>query len=322
MVSLLLASVLSAAPGAITLPGSPPIAMDYIAYDPATHRVWVPAGNSGNVDVIDTVTGKVTPLAFFATAPSPRAGRPPMGPSSAYIGDGVVWVGNRADRKLCAIDARTLRRGACVELPGMPDGVAWVPVTKEVWVTAPREGQLTIVSAKSDAPVVVGSIKLQGAPEGFAVDDANGIFYTNYEDKDQTVAIDARTRRILSTWATGCGENGPRGLALDAARKLLVVACTDGAVTLDLAHDGKRVGRLRTGAGVDNLDYDAVAKRLYVASAQDGTLTVAILGDDGSLTEHSKTPTAKGGRNAVCDREGTVYVPDSQLGRLIVVRPR
>src|SRR5689334_19250929 len=89
----------------ITLPGGPPVGMDYLAYDAGHHRVWVPAGNTGKVDVVDTADGKVTPITGFATAPAPRADRPAMGPSSATVGDGVVWIGNRGDDQVCAFDA-------------------------------------------------------------------------------------------------------------------------------------------------------------------------------------------------------------------------
>ncbi len=34
--------------------------MDFLVYDRARHRVWVPAGNTGSVDVIDAATAKVT----------------------------------------------------------------------------------------------------------------------------------------------------------------------------------------------------------------------------------------------------------------------
>ena len=46
---------------ALTLPGGPPVGMDYLAYDPGSGLVWVPAGNTGRVDVVDTMTGKLTP---------------------------------------------------------------------------------------------------------------------------------------------------------------------------------------------------------------------------------------------------------------------
>jgi DNA-binding beta-propeller fold protein YncE len=242
-----------------------------------------------------------------------------MGPSSVTVAGGTVWVGNRGDDKLCAFDGKTLARGACIKLPSMPDGLAYVPTTGELWATTPRDHTLTIVDPKAKAPATPSTIKLDGAPEGYAVDEARGLFFVNYEDKDKTLAVDAKTRKVKWTWSPGCGKEGPRGLAFDAARRLLLVACTDGAVALDTAHEGKVLGRLKTGGGVDNIDYLPARKLLYVASREDGKLTVAKVGDDGTLAKVSESPTAKGARNAVVDAAGNAYVADTAGGRLIVV---
>ncbi len=43
------------------------ITMDYIAYDPKTGYVWVPAINIGSVDVVDTSNGSVREISGFAT---------------------------------------------------------------------------------------------------------------------------------------------------------------------------------------------------------------------------------------------------------------
>jgi DNA-binding beta-propeller fold protein YncE len=317
---IVLALVAAAATSSIGLPGGPPVGMDYLAYDQHNGRVWVPAGNTGNVNVIDTATGKVSTVGGLATAPSPRPGRPNVGPSSATVGDGVVWVGNRADKQVCAFDGWTLGKRACVRLPSMPDGVAYVSSTHEVWVTTPRDGTITILDVAGKEPAVAATIKLEGSPEGYAVDAARGVFYTNLEDKDRTLAIDIKQRRVTSNWAAGCGGDGPRGLALDGARRLLFVACTDGAVALDLAHDGKPGGRLKTGAGVDNIDYLPGRNLLYVASGKDATLTVARVAAGGALTAAASAPTAKGARNPVVDANGTAYVADTAGGRIIVVK--
>ncbi len=55
-----------------------------------------------------------------------------MGPSSAALGDGVVYVGNRGDQSVCAVDERTLARGTCATLDASPDGILYVPSTHEV----------------------------------------------------------------------------------------------------------------------------------------------------------------------------------------------
>lgn len=306
---------------AIDLPGGPPVGMDYLAFDAATGRVWVPAGNTGNVDVVDVATGKVTALGGFPTRPSPRPGRPNMGPSSVTVADDLVWVGNRGDDSLCAFDRRTLKKEACVRLPTMPDGLAYVAPTRELWSTTPRDKSITIVDVRGKTPKLAVTIKIDGEPEGYAVDAAHGRFYTNLEDKDRTLAIDVTTRKVVANWPASCGGDGPRGLALDARRRLLFVACTDGAVTLDLAHDGKPVGRLKTGGGVDNIDYHAGRKLLYVASPEDGKLVIARVADGGALTQLGDAPTAKGARNPVVDGAAVAYVADSPDGRLVVVTP-
>ena len=316
---LLLSAALSTT--SIALPGGPPAGMDYYAYDPAAQRLWVPAGNTGNVDVVDTRTGAVTPVSGFPTAPPKTPGRPNSGPSSATIGDGVVWVGNRADQKLCAIDSKTLEKRDCVQLPSSPDGLSWVGATHELWATTPRDKSLTIVGVGGKALAVSGTIKLDGAPEGYALDEARGFYFTNYEDKDLTLEIDLKSRKIVATWEPACGGDGPRGLSIDTAHRWLFVACSDGVVALDYAHGGRILGRLKTGGGVDAIDYDGRKRLLYLASGKDAKLTVAHVTDAGVPAVTESVDTVKGGRSVVIDGQGNAYIADSAGGRLIVVKP-
>jgi DNA-binding beta-propeller fold protein YncE len=320
MLAVLVLSALAAE--SIALPGGPPVGMDYLVADTAHGQVWVPAGNTGTVDVVDIATGKVTPVGGFPTAPPRRPGRPNMGPSSATVGDGVAWIGNRGDNTICSIDARTLARGACRKLPSMPDGVAYVSATREVWVTTPRDRTITIVPVSKPDPGEPASIKIDGDPEGLVIDQARGIFYTNLEDHDRTLAIDVKTRKVVASFPTGCGENGPRGLAIDAERRLLFVACSmRGAVALDLARDGKEVGSVRTGSGVDNIDYAAKPALLLIASGQDGKVSFVRVAKDGALDRFAWATTVKDARCVVAGADGTAYVASSAGGRLIVVKP-
>jgi DNA-binding beta-propeller fold protein YncE len=307
---------------AISLPGGPPVGMDYLTYDRVANRVWVPAGNTGNVDVVDVATGKVTPIGGLATAPPRRPGRPRMGPSSATVGEGLVWIGNRGDNQLHGYDAKTLAAKGLVQLPSMPDGLAYVGATHEIWVTTPRDKTLILTKVGGKIPGPLTTIQLAGSPEGYAVDEQRGIFYTNLEDKDRTLAIDVKTHEIVGDWPAGCGAEGPRGLALDSNHRWLFVACTNGAGVLDLDHGGKPLGRITTDGGVDNLDYDARRRLLFVASGQGAALIIARVDDGGVLRKVSSIPTAKGARNPVLDARGTAYVEDSGNGRLLIVEPR
>jgi DNA-binding beta-propeller fold protein YncE len=310
----------------ISLPGGPPVGMDYLAYDASTNRVWVPAGNTGDVDVIDAATGKVSVIGGLPTAPPRRPGRPRVGPSSAAVAGDVVWIGNRADDRLSSFDARTLAPRASLALPTMPDGLQYVARTRELWVTAPGARAILIVPLAGKAPGPVATLALEGAPEGYAVDDTRGVFYTNLEDKDETLALDVRTRKVIGRWPAGCGGDGPRGLALDEKRGWLFVACTNGARVLSLP-SGKQVGHVVTGGGVDNLAYDPTPTptptrpALYIASAKDGTLVKASVLGDGKLHASSPVPTAPGARNPIVDARGTVYLEDREGGKLLVLRP-
>jgi DNA-binding beta-propeller fold protein YncE len=297
----------------VALPNAPAdgVFMDYLAYDSANHRVWVPAGNTGNVDVIDTATQAVTRIDGFETAEVERNGKKRVvGPSSVTVGEGVVYVGNRADSKICTVDAASLNVGLCKKIDSMPDGLAYVKATKEVWITTPRDKSIRILGGDK--------IDLDGEPEGYAVDDERGLFFTNLEDKDKTLAIDLKTRKVTQTWEPGCGEEGPRGLALDHGANLLMVACTDHVAVL---RDGKVVSTLPTGAGVDNIDYVEARRELFVAAGGAATLTVAKVAPDGTLSLGSQKPTAKGARNAVATEQGVAYVADSPEGAILVVQP-
>ncbi len=242
---------------AVDLPGATsPVSFDYLAVDRALRRVYLPVGNTGSLDVFDISGGAFTRVDGFKTAERDFHGKKRLaGPSAAAVGDGVVYVGDRATNEVCVVDAKTLKLGKCLKLPTGTDGVAYVASAKEVWVTTPRDQSLTILDAsKADTLKPKTVIKLGGDVEGYAVDEAHGLFFTNTEDKGTTLVIDVKTHALRSTWNPSCGSDGPRGVAVDAARSLVFVACTDHVQVLD-ARDGTALGKLDTGAGVDNLDY-------------------------------------------------------------------
>jgi len=308
----------------VALPGAPSggVLMDYLAYDRVHQRVWVPAGNTGSVDVVDTASGRVTQIVGFATAEVERRGvKRTVGPSSATVGDGVVFIGNRADSSICAVNAVSLDKAGCITLDSTPDGLAYVAATREVWVTTPRTRSVTILDATAGALTNRKSMTVDGAPEGYAVDSARGIFYTNLEDKDRTLAIDIKSLQITQTWLPGCGEDGPKGIAVDTELDCLFVACSDHVVLLDAGRGGATLARLDTGAGVDNIDYVPKRRELYVAAAKAAKLTIVRLDDRRTLAPLAVVATATGARNAVATDEGVAYLTDSPDGRLLVVSP-
>lgn len=311
------------------------ITLDYFAYDQHTGRLWVPAGNTGSVDVIDTSTDQIRRVDGFAVAQVEFRGKSrPMGPSSVSIGDGVVYIGSRADSKICTIDARTLKTVECIAfapasagLASAPDGLIYIAATRELWATsgAPPVGipaadkALKILSASKALHLEpAGKIPLPGSAEGYAVDNQHGRFYTNLEETGQTVAIDVRKRAIVSTWRS-CDD--PSGVAVDSKLGFVFVACVDHVIVLDTAHDGRVVGSLSTGAGLDNIDYSEDQGLLYAAAAKAAELTIARIDNRGKPTTVAVIPTVEGARSVVAGANGCAYLIDPFAGRILKVAP-
>jgi len=106
---------------------------------------------------------------------------------------------------------------------------------------------------------------------------------------------------------------------VDSARQLVFVACTDHVQVLDARRDGAPLGRLDTGAGVDNLDYVEATGLLIAAAGKAGQITTARFDDQGQPTIVATGTTAAGARNAVADANGNVYVPDPASATLLVL---
>jgi hypothetical protein len=314
------------APGvkAIALPGAETgVFLDYLAYDAAHHRVWVPASGTGRVDVIDAKTGALTPIEGWATKEFERRGQKrTMGPTAATVGDGVVYVGNRGDSSVCAVDAKTLAKKGCVTLDSSPDGLQYVAATHEVWVTTPRTKQIRILDVKkAGEPKEVGKIEFEGEPEGFAVDNKRKLFFTNLEDKDKTLVVDVAKRAVTKTWDSRCGEDGPKGLVFDAKANHLLVVCPSSLEVLDVAKDGAQLSTLDVGDGLDAVDWVASKRLVFAAAGRASKMIVASLPANGKLAEVSTVPTSKGARNAVASADGTAFVADGPAGRILMVPP-
>jgi hypothetical protein len=322
----------------IGLPGAHGlVTLDYFAFDRSHGKLWVPAGNLGVLDVIDAASDKIVTIGGFPTAAVELLGKKSMmGPSSISIGDGVIYIGNRGDSRICVVDTVKLVVRDCIgaaqpgkSLAAAPDAVVYVPTTKELWVTtgapplgvAAADRSIKILDASRPGRLQWNSkLMLDGSAEGYAVDAKRGLFYTSIEERGETIAIDVRRRRIVSRWHSGCDE--PHGLALDERRRFLFVACADRVIALDAANEGRILGSLNTGPGLDNIDYSSSEKILYAAASQAATLTIAAVDDRGHLTAIVNLPTARGARCVVAGGRGVAYVADPYGGAILKIEAR
>src|SRR6185436_11915551 len=118
------------------------------------------------------------------------------------------------------------------------DALAVVPSAREAWVTTQANDSIVVLDTASPGALTVkATIVVPGVPEALAVDDEHALVYNNLNDKDRTIALDVKTRKVTQTWLPECGSAGPRGLALDPQSHFLFVACTTTVHLLDSRQD-------------------------------------------------------------------------------------
>jgi DNA-binding beta-propeller fold protein YncE len=305
----------------IALPGAPPgIGLDDLRFSGDISKVLIPAGRTGNLDLLDPSTGMLTSVDGFTSSPT-YSGDATQGATSADEGNGLVYVVDRTSKKLSVVDPKGLAIKQSVALAAVPDLVRYVPSTMEVWVTEPASQQIEVFTLPADPtkspPVSVKTIPVSGGPEGLAIDSDGDRAYTS-STASTTYSIDIAKRAVAQQWANGCGTT--RDIVVDPSRKLFVVGCDEGQIIVLAIPGGATLGSATVGAGLDELAYDPSRGRVYAQSPTAGSMAVVDLTATGSTTLRGSIGTAMGGRGAVATGGGSVYVGNPALGQLLLIR--
>jgi len=304
----------------IPLPGGEGgIGFDDLTFAPDLKRLLVPAGRSGNLDLIDPATRQITPIVGFSAQGKGTAGHGD-GTTSADAGRGMIFAIDRTALKLVVLDAAAKTVVAKVDLAGDPDYVRWVAPVGELWVTQPDKDRIEIFTLPASGPAVPVHkefLAVPGGPESLVVDAAHGRAYTHLW-KSTTLAIDLKSRAIVARWPNGC--KGSRGIALDAGRGFLFAGCAEGkAVVLDLSHNGAVLSSLSAGSGVDIIAYDPGLAHLYLPGGKSETMAILGVSKVGKLSLLSTVKTARGAHCVAADDRHQAWVCDPDHGRLLLV---
>jgi hypothetical protein len=308
----------ASAPVALEIPGGKVgIGFDDIGFAPSLGKVMVPAGRTGDLDLIDPETRQIAIIGGF-TSHAAFGGSHAQGVTSADAGAGLLFTTDRDAMKLYVVDPRARIIVASARLASGPDYVRYVPATHEVWVTEPGAARIEVFSLPHDGapkPAHAGFIAIPGGPESLVIDAERGRAYANLWT-NTTVAIDLASRKIAAQWKNGC--KGSRGLALDDARGFLFVGCAEGKLqVLDLA-SGAIIGHASSGDGVDIIAYDPHLAHAYLPGAKSATMAVIGISPKGAATVLGTVATAKYAHCAAADDRDNVYVCDPVRGRLLV----
>jgi len=304
----------------IILPGaSPGIGFDDLRYSSALHRVLVPAGRIGNLDLIDPDTNGVTAIGGFSTTPDFNGGHDD-GPTSVDEAKGFLFVTDRTSRKLDVVDPHGAAIVGATDLAAQPDYVRFAAPTNELWITEPDSSALEIFSLPADVPPVPirsTSIAVSNGPESLVIDSQRSRAYT-HRWQSSTVAIDLSGRAIVAEWPNGCASS--RGIALDEARGFLFAACLEGTTSvLDVDHGGRILSSLAEGSGFDVIGYNESLGHLYLAGSACQCLVILGVSAAGQLSFLGRTDAPADTHCAVSDDVGHAWVCDPKRGTLLRV---
>ncbi len=314
LIIVALAVTLVAAGEAITpkplpLPGGQSgIGFDDMGFAPSIHRVLVPAGRSGNLDLIDPDTKQVTAIGGFSSRKSFGGGHG-QGVTSADEGRGILFATDRDARQLIVVDPKTQAVIATAPLASGPD----------YGVTEPSAARIEVFSLPltgGSKPVHVDFISIAGGPESLIVDNQRGRAYTHLWT-DTTLAIDLKTRKIASRWKNGC--RGSRGIAIDDARGFLFVGCDEGKLNVLDLNTGAQLGSASSGSGVDIIAYNSHLAHAYLPGEESATMAIVGISAKGAAIVLGTVNTADEAHCVAADDRGNAYVCDPKGGRVLII---
>jgi DNA-binding beta-propeller fold protein YncE len=324
-ICLFLCLVTLGAAGAITptqlaLPGGDRgIGFDDMVFASSLHKIMVPAGRSGNLDLVDPDTKQVIAISGFSSHGS-FAGGHGQGVTSADEGRGLLFATDRDAKRLNVVNPKTRLVVATAPLASGPDYVRYVSATGEVWVTEPSASRIEVFSLPQSGapqPTHLTFISISGGPESLIIDNTRDRAYTHLWT-DTTLTIDLKSHEVLARWKNGCHQS--RGVAMDRALGFLFVGCAEGKLgVLDL-NTGAQLGSASSGSGVDIISYNTRLAHAYLPGAESATMAIIEISPKGTATVLGTVKTAKGAHCVVADDRDDAYVCDPERGRLLIIK--
>ncbi|HZO62034.1 MAG TPA: hypothetical protein VFB35_03550 [Gaiellaceae bacterium] len=183
---------------------------------------------------------------------------------------GRVYASATDDHEVLTLAARTGSVLARAPAGRYPDGLAYDPVERRVFVSDESGGVETVLNAAGHR---IATIPLGGEAGNVQYDAGSGRVLVDVQTRDEVAVIDPRANRIVRrVRLPGCAED--HSLLVDSPRRLAFVACEGNATLLTLRLPAMTVtGTFRVGSSPDVLALDAALRRLYV-SAESGVVGV------------------------------------------------
>jgi DNA-binding beta-propeller fold protein YncE len=225
---------------------------DFLAVDPARHRLLAAHEKDGTADFIDLRSGTI--LARLKT-----------GPTVGIVADAAgatYYASVQDDQRVAIIDAATLKETGSVKMPGDTDAILFDAKDARVYVTNDNGKYLWAIDPV--AGKVTAAIEIPGEPECMAHDAATDRIYLNIKTRNEVAVIDTKTNTVIAQWPAA-PVTGPHGLVLDAARHRIYVSGDNGKLVALDTTTGAVIGSTEITAKVDQIAFDAGTGRIFCA---------------------------------------------------------
>lgn len=272
---------------------------DDLRFSPQLGKVLAIPGGAGKLYMIEPDSLDVTSVGV------------PTGSESMDASATTLYVLDRSNSTILAIDATTLSTTATHRTTGSPDYVRYAPTIAEVWVTIPSRNRIEILNATTLAPI--DGIDISGAPEGLTFDSA-GLAYT--QAGGRIIQIDVPRRIVVGEWETGCGSS--HGFPqVDEAYGLAIGGCSrNGGVGITTTSGEQRAG-FEAGGSSAIFAHDGTKHHLFVRGDPGSTLDILAVCSDGGTSVLASVPITSNGHGATVDDRGNAWVCDSTTGGVL-----
>jgi len=245
----------------VPLPG-PPVRFDYQSIDSAHGRLYIAHMNAGQLVVFDVKTRTVAAnLDGFARVHGVWA-----------VSElGRIYASVTGDHQVVAVDMKTLQPIARIGPINYPDGLAYAPGPKRVFVSDEHGNADAVIDTATNT--LLKEIPLEGGAGNTVYDQVSGRILVAVHGKNEIAEIDPVAAEIVGRYPLP-GIEEPHGISLDSKERLAFVAGQGNhrLAVLDLA-TMKVLSTHEVGENPDVLAFDPELKLLYVA-AESGRVTV------------------------------------------------
>jgi len=249
----------------IPLPGLKEGDFDHFTSDPDHHRLFLTGEENDKVFVFDTKTNKLIHTLDPTTSPHAILYRNDV--SKLFIVEGD-------DSVVRVYDSNTYKKLGEIKLTIDADSIAYDPATKYVYVVnggrAAKTNFSLISVVDTEQSKKLRDIRIENDHvEAVVLEKSGPRLFTNITGMNAVGVMDRTQSSLQATWPLPAGVEQNVAMALDEANhRLMIAARKPGRLVVMDSDNGKLVASLPAVGMVDDMTFDPVQKRIYLAGDQ------------------------------------------------------